>query len=546
MNGSRTGRPLAATALRVGFRLDLTRPGGSRPAVLRPARRAGDCYPSRVLGRLLRSIAVAPLLFSLLSVPSHAQEDEEPALPDLLSSGTAALTVDGVETPIPVAETAVGPLFGLAPILGQLGGELASGPGGSSILRLHDVESILGPGSPMVTRGRTIVRLSQPVRASERGLLVPADLLEQTLGQTMGYEFLWSPTDRRLYAFSRRRPEVEVDWDLVHIQGISTLVITFPERPRYRIEREGDRRIAVRLLGGEEVSARTEPRVDDPLLQDLAIGRDEILLTLRPGVVAEQYEQSNPFRLVFDLYRRQEAAPVDPETPLDDPGDGLAVIVIDPGHGGTETGATGPSGVHEKELTLAISRLLKRRLEARLPVRAILTRDEDADLPHDTRTAIANQNRADLFVSVHLNSSFGSTAHGAETYFLSLEASDPRAAAAATEENRGAGGRNPALDDLQLILWDLAQSRHLAESQRFATLVQDELNQALGLRDRGVKQAPFRVLMGAAMPAVLVELGFLSNPEEESKLVTPSYQEDLVDALVRAIGRYRAQAESAE
>jgi N-acetylmuramoyl-L-alanine amidase len=477
-----------------------------------------------------------------LIAPLAAQDEEEAPPPELVATGTALLTIDGSEHVIPMGETVFGPLFALGPVVRQLGGEIRSGPGGSTILRLHDVESILGPGSAMLTRGRTIVRLSQPVHSGADGVLVPQDLLEQTLGQAMGYDFLWSPTDRRLYVMSRRQPEVEVGWDLVHIQGISTLVLTFPERPRHRIDQEG-RRIVIHMLGGEQVTPRRAPRVDDPLLQDLEIGRDRIVLTTRPDVVAEQYEQSNPFRLVFDFYRRQEPTAGEIEVPRDAPA--LSVIVVDPGHGGGETGATGPSGVYEKELSLTLARLLRRRLEARLPVRVILTRDEDADLPLDTRTAMANQNRADLFVSIHLNSSLGQSAHGAETYFLSLEASDPRAAAAATEENR-AGDGDPALDDLQLILWDLAQSRHLAESQSFATLVQDELNQALGLRDRGVKQAPFRVLMGAAMPAVLVELGFLSNPEEEAKLVQPAYQQELVDALVRAVARYRAQVERSE
>ena len=100
------------------------------------------------------------------------------------------------------------------------------------------------------------------------------------------------------------------------------------------------------------------------------------------------------------------------------------------------------------------------------------------------------------------------------------------------------------MEDLELILWDLAQSHHMSESQRFAKLVQGELNQTLQLRDRGVKQAPFRVLMGAAMPAVLVELGFLSNPDEEKKLQDPEYRGNLISALARAVQRYKAQVEN--
>src|SRR6185436_1705742 len=142
---------------------------------------------------------------------------------------------------------------------------------------------------------------------------------------------------------------------------------------------------------------------------------------------------------------------------------------------------------------------------ARLGVRVVLTRSEDATLPLDTRAAIANQNKADLFVSIHLNSSLGSGAYGTETYFLSQQATDSRAARAAQSENaeEGQGGSSggpnanaggtdaAAQQDLELILWDLAQTHHMAESQRFANMIQGELNQALQLKDRGVKQAPF-------------------------------------------------------
>jgi N-acetylmuramoyl-L-alanine amidase len=195
--------------------------------------------------------------------------------------------------------------------------------------------------------------------------------------------------------------------------------------------------------------------------------------------------------------------------------DGIRTIVIDPGHGGSNIGTEGPAGTLEKELTLQLARTLRSHLQRRLPVRVVLTRNEDAELPLDTRVAVANQQKADLFISLHLNSSPGHGAQGAETYFLNLVASDERAAQAARSENAA----GDPLTDLQLILWDLAQSHHMAESQRFAGLIQEELNEALELRNRGVKQAPFRVLMGAAMPAVLVELGFLSNPREEERLL---------------------------
>ncbi len=225
----------------------------------------------------------------------------------------------------------------------------------------------------------------------------------------------------------------------------------------------------------------------------------------------------------------------------------LRTVVIDPGHGGKETGALGPAGSAEKELTLLIAKSLATRLEQSLGLRTVLTRSDDVDLALDERSALANQNKADLFLSVHLNSSLGRGAVGAETYFLSLQASDQRAADAAAVENYVGAAAAPAGSDdfeLQLLLWDLAQSQHLAASQRLATLIQEELNRELDLRDRGVKQAPFRVLMGAAMPAVLVELGFINTKEEEQRLRTPEYRAQLVETLVRAIGRFKVEYET--
>jgi N-acetylmuramoyl-L-alanine amidase len=228
----------------------------------------------------------------------------------------------------------------------------------------------------------------------------------------------------------------------------------------------------------------------------------------------------------------------------------VRTIILDPGHGGTETGAVGPKGTQEKDLTLELAQLVRAKLEARVAARVVLTRTDDRTLPLSDRSALANQYKADLFVAIHLNSSRGSTAFGAETYFLSLQASDERAAAAAAAENQSApeaapsaAPRDEAAAELELLLWDLAQTRHLARSQRLANLIQEELNSALGLRDRGVKQAPFRVLMGAAMPAVLVEFGFISNPDEEAKLADPAHRAQLADALVAAISRFKAELE---
>jgi N-acetylmuramoyl-L-alanine amidase len=496
------------------------------------------------------SLRSGPVLAQQELIPPDAVAAPQPdpgATPLPAVPGTLVLGAE--HRPLPVLLGEAGPRFPLAELAPALGAELRPGPGGIGWnLRTGDSEAILAGGSRLCTVGQQIVELSQPVAVGEGGPWVPLDLLQRTFGESLRWDLAWSEADRSLAAHVPQQRLLAVDWNLVNLQGISTLVLQFAETPRLRVHPaqpgpDGRQRLEVELLGDEVAAPARPPIVEDPLVRGLVFAGDRIVLEVAPGAVVEHYQQQGPFRLVFDVYQRvaagPEAAPAAPQLPT---------IVIDPGHGGGETGAIGPSGTQEKELTLLLAQGLARELQRRLPVRVELTRDEDADLPLDTRAAIANQHRAALFISIHLNSSLGVGAHGAETYFLSLDATDARAAASARAENRPPSGAQPAEDaafadpDLQLILWDLAQTRHLTESQRFANLVQAELNTALGLRDRGVKQAPFRVLMGAGMPAVLVELGFLSNPEEERRLLASDYRGQLVDALVRAISRYQGRA----
>ena len=434
----------------------------------------------------------------------------------------------------------------LRELVDSLGGQLTSDDAGESYnLKIEATEVVTGIGNAIITVGEEIVSLSQPPVRGESGPLVPLDFLRKTWGAATGFSFDWRPEESRLVISRRETREIKVMLDVVHLQGMTTVVLQFPETPRYRLNQQQPGVVEVQLLA-DRLAAPVHKKVEDSLVQDVTFAPQQVRIQLAPDAEVESYLLDNPFRLVFDVHRKSAAqVPVGPSAAAADLRSSTRTIVIDPGHGGTETGAIGPGGIAEKELTLVLARDLEARLTQRLQVRVVLTRNDDSKLPLDSRTAVANQNKADLFVSLHLNSSLGSGAHGAETYFLSSQATDTRAASAAAAENvTGAGAASPPADagqetqDLQMILWDLAQSHHLAESQRFAGLVQAELNQALELKDRGVKQAPFRVLMGAAMPAVLVELGFISNPEEEAKLQNPAYRADLVEALVRAIGRY--------
>jgi N-acetylmuramoyl-L-alanine amidase len=225
---------------------------------------------------------------------------------------------------------------------------------------------------------------------------------------------------------------------------------------------------------------------------------------------------------------------------------GIRRVVIDPGHGGSEEGAVGPGGIKEKDVTLQVAKKLRSKLLDQ-GFEVELTRSVDRELGLDERAAIANNRRADLFLSLHANASPRTNARGAETYFLAREATDDVARTTAALENDAARrGRKSGGDDaagLDLVLWDLAQVEYLEESAALAATIQEELNQALGLTDRGVRQAPFRVLMGATMPAVLVEMGFLSNEEEELRRASAAYQERLAGAVGRAVVGFRESYE---
>lgn len=216
---------------------------------------------------------------------------------------------------------------------------------------------------------------------------------------------------------------------------------------------------------------------------------------------------------------------------------GFDTVVIDAGHGGEDHGARSRRGLSEKEVVLDVSLRLATQLRER-GFNVKLTRTDDRFVPLGERTSLANAAAADLFISVHANAAGNARPRGVETYFVSLDASDARAERLALRENDSFGGNFSSAseaDPLAALLGDLVVTEHVHESSEFAKLAQKELA-ALGGGDvRGVKQAPFVVLMGAAMPAALVEIGFLSNPEDEGNLGRSRYRADVAGSIARAV-----------
>jgi N-acetylmuramoyl-L-alanine amidase len=217
-------------------------------------------------------------------------------------------------------------------------------------------------------------------------------------------------------------------------------------------------------------------------------------------------------------------------------------IVIDPGHGGHDTGTIGRRGLSEKDLVLDVALRLRKLLVEKAGAEVVMTRSDDTFIPLEERTAIANEKDADLFVSIHANASHDPTARGVETYYLSFT-SDPNALQVAARENATS---EESVHQLQDLVKKIVLTEKIRESQVFAGDVQDAISGRLAKagpeqRNRGVKRAPFVVLIGANMPSILAEISFLTNPYDERQLRKPEYRQKIAAALYQGIHQYMSK-----
>jgi N-acetylmuramoyl-L-alanine amidase len=406
--------------------------------------------------------------------------------------------------------------------------------------------------------------LSSPVLFEEGRWLVPIDGIPRLLQPLLGKRVEWRAASRLLLIGEVEAPRVTVTTSVS--ADVVRVVLEASEKVPFRVSQE-EKRVTVQV-GRELIETAGRPeRLTGGIIDSVqylggrentfAIGLGRRFLQLKTG------EEGTRLVLEFQARPLTAAAPTGTPVPGAPPGQpvptpdrvavppapssgGLRTVVIDPGHGGEEVGAKGPGGTLEKDVTLAIARKLRSALTNSLGVQAFLTRDRDAEVPLDDRSAFANNYKADLFISVHANASRSHGAKGSEVYFLSYQATDEESRRLALAEGGdiGAGAGVAAGSDLALILWDMAQAEHLEASSALATRIQEELADVTGSQGRGIKQAPFRVLVGAAMPAVLLEVAFISNPDEEKLLVSEAYQNKVVGAVVRGVARYQQQRAS--
>jgi N-acetylmuramoyl-L-alanine amidase len=297
--------------------------------------------------------------------------------------------------------------------------------------------------------------------------------------------------------------------------------------------------------------------INDNLLIDARAGQYasnsvRVVVDIKSFETYKIFSLKNPFRIVIDVWGTVvKPAPLPIRADQKDkkipPGAlakqlalGVSRIVIDPGHGGRDYGAPGYlRGVHEKDVVLKIARRLAKKIRKELGCEVIMTRNSDRNMTLEERTAIANTKNADLFISIHTNAVRDRRAYGIETFFLNL-ATDNDAILVAAREN-ATSTKN--ISDLETILSDLMQNAKINESSRLAVHVQKSMCRELRkrysrIKSKGVKQAPFYVLMGAQMPAILIETSFISNPRECKRLKSTAYQDRMSEAIVQGIKEY--------
>jgi N-acetylmuramoyl-L-alanine amidase len=429
----------------------------------------------------------------------------------------AAITVGTPQGPAEVFSR--GDLLDLIALLRLAGAEVAFAPAaGSYTALLGDHEVQFTPGGWVAVVAGRLTPLPGPIRTLEGhvvGSLATAGALVGPLGWQLG----GGADAPRLFP-KQGGERVSVD---VVASATGTLVVVRGTAQRPRL---------LATAGQAELQYQTPIELTQGVpphaeVHAVEVRENALVVRLAPGVeIASTYPLADPPRFVLRL----SSARAEPRGELAERTGPL--VVLDPGHGGDDQGARGPGGEEEKHITLAVSRLTAQRLQA-ANVAARLTRDADETLSLVDRTSVANRLKADVFVSIHLNASQARGARGAETYFMNADASDAQAAQAAERENASAGA-----DALQLILWDLAHVANLNASSQLARSLQAQLNALHSIADRGVKQAPFVVLTGATMPAALVEVGFLSNPGEAQRLLTPEFQSEIAAALAAGIAEY--------
>jgi N-acetylmuramoyl-L-alanine amidase len=413
---------------------------------------------------------------------------------------------------------------------------------------------VLTPGQALASVSGRLISLPAPPARDGRTWFVPVDFVARALAPALGTRLELRKPSRLILLGDVRVPRIA---GAVDPQGtLARLTLDVAPATPHTVSQDGTK-LVIRFEADALDATLPATSVTD-LIQAVRPGDAPAVLVVDLGPRFGSFRNSEApaergaARVIVDVLALTAptpapapgapAAPSAPDAPplLDlAPSGGLRTIVIDAGHGGDEEGAKGPDGTLEKDITLSVARRLKSALETRLGVRTILTRDADETVALDERAAVANNNKADLFISLHANASVRPSAAGAEVFYLSLAEYGDEAQRVARGESESLPVFGGGTRDIEVILWEMAQARYIEQSASLAQAVEGALRERVPMSPRAIQQAPFRVLVGANMPAVLVEMGFITNPQQERQLGSDAFQSSVVQALVESVVRFR-------
>lgn len=449
----------------------------------------------------------------------------------------------------------------------------------ANLFQLSVKEDALAGGVTVSYRGRTIVASADRPIVSVEGRVVslPAPMVRSGRRWLVPIEFISSALapiyDQRI---ELRRPSRLVILGDIRLPRVTASIDSPGPPTRATIEIAPAAAVAVNADAG-----RMQIRIDADALDFNASAMSGLIDRIRVGdqpntlIVdtngtgrATVNTTNNVARVSIEVAaavtsesRAPGAAPGAPATPTPSPAPGEPIpdpraviaatrtwqtIVIDPGHGGDDVGVRSAKGVEEKQLTLDIARRLRAMVESRLGLRVVLTREDDRALGLDERASVANNGKANLLISLHVNGSRVPDTAGAEVLHLQLDRESAEAVRTATAEGAALPTINGSIRRLDLIPWDMAQARHLDESSVLASVLQEELQRSIPMSTHPIRQAPVRLLAAANMPAALVEVAYLTNPQQETRLATDDFKNSVAQAVFSAIVRFRAWSEESQ
>jgi N-acetylmuramoyl-L-alanine amidase len=402
---------------------------------------------------------------------------------------------------------------------------------------------------PTLEIDEKVISLEMPARILDNRVMIPLEVIK-IIAEV---DIKWENQTKTLFINTIRPYLLEVR-SYSHPDK-TRVVIDLSEKTEFRADKLiNPDRIFIDIMGSivklEDTSKQI--KINDAVVKTVRTAQfneeiTRVVFDLYQEARYELFSLIEPDRVVIDIFKSGEEAAISetlPAKPEEKPTPGpeitgKRVVIIDPGHGGKDPGAIGPTGLKEKEVTLGIALYLEKLLKnAGIPT--YLTRNKDVFVYLENRTNFANQKNGFVFVSLHANSVLNHrpSAEGIETFLLSSKYIGASARDVADRENR-ASRAHPEVDaDLALIIADLEESANIKYSFDFADIIQKKLVEYLKLENRGIKQAPFVVLKGANMAAVIVEVGFISNPKEEKLLKTNKFRENAAQALFEAIKYY--------